>query len=92
MIAICCIACNQLFDFATDCRVFHYYPVTNICFVKVIRHAELVKLDPSLDDQAHRENFEQFRMSDEAHDGRNVALNCQVYHGVLNRPKKDQVK
>lgn len=47
-----------------DCRVLHcryFYPIANICmfiklcFVKVIRHAELVKLDPSLDDQAHHD-------------------------------------
>ena len=30
-------------------------------------------------------------MPDKACDGRNVALNCQVFHSVLDRPKKDQV-
>ena len=29
-------------------------------------------------------------MPNEAHDERNVALNCHVFPGVLNRPEKDQ--
>ena len=30
-------------------------------------------------------------MPDDAHNERIVALNSQVFHGVLDRPKKDQV-
>ena len=29
-------------------------------------------------------------MPNEANDGQNVTLNCQVFHGVLDRPKKNQ--
>ena len=72
--------------------------------MKVIRHAELIKFDPSLDDQAHHENIWQFNatfrpsqasvcMPDKVRDGRNVALYCQVFFMAcsLDRPKKDQV-
>ena len=55
----------------------------------MIEHTGQETLVNSMQQFAHR-RLHQLCMPDKAGDGRNVALNCQVFPGVFDSPKKNQ--